>query len=355
MSYYAMTRILYLDAVNPNSRVLEQAAATIRAGGLVAFPTETVYGLGADARNPEAVARIYQAKGRPAHNPLIVHIADRADLATVARAEPPTALLDAFWPGPLTLVLPRHPDIAPAVSAGRETVAVRLPDHPVARALIAAAGPIAAPSANRFTRPSATTAAHVLEDLDGVVNLILDGGSTRIGLESTVLDLTGNVPVVLRPGGVSVEQLRFYLPGLTVAASAIALDDAAARPASPGMLIKHYAPDAELVMFAGPPAAVIHYMQHVAAQQSAKGRRVGVLGIDEDAPHFEELPVIYQTLGPADDLERIAHNLFAALRALDARGVDLILVRRPGAAGLGLAIGDRLLRAANGHLVEIGR
>ncbi len=242
------TRVIPVHPEQPEPDIIRQAADILRAGGLVAFPTETVYGLGANALDAGAIARIYEAKGRPANNPLIVHIAYIEQLEQVAIDIPEVArrLAAAFWPGPLTLVMKRHARIPESVSLGRDTVAVRLPSHPVAHALIEAAGvPVVAPSANRFTRPSATSAEHVRSDLDGGVEIILDGGPTPIGVESTVLDVTHDPPLLLRPGGVPVEALREYVPDVQHSSEIVALDNTQARPASPGMLSKHYSPQAK--------------------------------------------------------------------------------------------------------------
>lgn len=341
------TQVLPVRPGAPEPEHIARAAAIIRGGGLVAFPTETVYGLGADALNQAAVARIFVAKGRPVYDPLIVHIASPAELAQVARTVPERArgLAERFWPGPLTLVLPRGAAVPTIVTAGLETVAVRCPDHPVALALIAASRtPIAAPSANRFGRTSPTTAQHVLDDLNGRIELILDAGPTPIGVESTVLDLTGPEPVILRPGGIPREALEAVL-GPVAVREQIAIPEAG-LPA-PGLLARHYAPRAELRLFLGPPAAVLSAMHAAAEAYCAAGRRVGILVADEDAPAFADLDVIGETVGPAADLAVVARRLFGALRALDAQGVDLILARDFAAHGLGSAVRDRLHRAAD--------
>jgi L-threonylcarbamoyladenylate synthase len=291
---------------------------------------------------------------------LIVHVADLAELpevtadATAGLSDIVACLAAAFWPGPLTLVLPRGPRVAPNVSAGRDTVAVRIPSHPVALALLRASGlPIAAPSANLFSRPSPTTAQHVLEDLAGRVDLILDGGPTTIGLESTVVDLTVDPPRLLRPGGVPVETLRVLVPTLHVPARPVVrpLEEATAAP---GMLLKHYAPRARMALVRGDMASARRIVENVAALLAPHGLRVGVLAADEEAPAFAGLPVEVATLGSARELDAVARALFARLRELDGRGVDLILARELPAAGLGLAIGDRLYRAAQGHVLGPG-
>ncbi|MBZ0296546.1 MAG: threonylcarbamoyl-AMP synthase [Anaerolineae bacterium] len=356
MGNLTYTRLIAIDAEHPDPETIQLAAEQVQKGGLVAFPTETVYGLGANALDASAIGKIYSAKGRPSNNPLIAHIATLEQIEQVAVDIPETAyqLAAYFWPGPLTLVLPRHERVPDVASAGRDTVAVRFPAHPVARALIKAAGvPIVAPSANRFTRPSATTAQHVLADLNGRVDIILDGGPTHIGVESTVLDLTAPTPIVLRPGGVTLEALQTVLPEILAPAQHVPMDDAEARPASPGMLIKHYSPNAEVLVFDGEAEAVTRRMRETASQRMADGQRVGLLLTDEDRPAFADLPVVVQPLGAAHDLAHIAQQLFAGLRALDAQQVDVILARQFPAEGMGRAIADRLLRAAEGRVIEV--
>ena len=342
------TEVLAVDSERPEGAALARAAAVICDGGLVAFPTETVYGLGADATSAAAVARIFEAKQRPASDPLIVHVAAPDEVAHVAFDPPPLAarLAEGFWPGPLTLVLPRAEVIPASVSAGRATVAVRMPDHPVALALIRAAGrPIAAPSANLFSRPSPTTARHVLEDLDGRIDLVLDGGPTPVGVESTVVDLTVDPPAVLRPGGVSLEALRAVVPGIELRLRRLEVDSTEA--AAPGMLLKHYSPRAELLLFAGADAAA--HLVTEAERLVGEGRRVGVLTYDGEAA---PAGATAEDLGPTEAPEQTARRLFAALRALDGRGVDVILARAPDRRGLGLAVWDRLVRAAEGRVLE---
>ncbi len=356
MAYHAKTHVISINAQQPAAPIIAEAAAIIQAGGLVAFPTETVYGLGANALNEAAVQRIYSAKGRPANNPLIVHIATHEQLAAVAMNVPDVAdpLIAAFWPGALTLVLERHAQLPDSVSLGRTTVAVRMPSHPVAQALLHAAGmPIVAPSANRFTRPSGTSAQHVYDDLAGHVDLILDAGPTPIGLESTVLDLTVSPPLVLRPGGITLEALQTVIPTIQQRHHHIEMDDQAARPASPGMLTKHYSPNATVLLFTGPFDAVTDQMQATAHEQLADGKTVGILTTDEDQAFFSDLDATVLSLGSQTDLAQIGRNLFAALRELDTRHVDVILVRQFAAEGLGVSIADRLLRAAEGQVIVV--
>jgi L-threonylcarbamoyladenylate synthase len=346
------TLVLRLDARQPDSHLIERAAAALRDGGLVAFPTETVYGLGADATSAPAVNRIFTAKGRPASDPIIVHLYDLAQLEQVAVGVPGLAydLARRFWPGPLTLVLKRNARIPPNVSAGLETVAVRMPDHPAALALFRAADlPVAAPSANRFARPSATTAAHVLEDLDGRIDVVLDGGPTVIGLESTVLDLTKPAPVVLRPGGITLEMLRAVIPDVALVSRHLQPDDAGIE--APGMLLKHYSPRAELLLFTGEPERVIPRMQAAVKDYLQAGQRVGILLPDEDADVFEGADVLVFRLGARENLAQLGANLFTGLRELDRQSADVILTRAVERSGLGVAIYDRLLRAAEGHII----
>lgn len=347
------TVVLAVDPVCPEAAAIRRAAAVLRNGGLVAFPTETVYGLGANALVECAVQGIFAAKDRPAYDPLIVHLAGREWLSDVAAGVPPLAceLADRFWPGPLTLVLPRHARIPSVVTAGGPTVAVRVPAHPVALALIRAAGvPVAAPSANRFGRLSPTQAAHVLDDLDGRIDLVLDGGPTPVGVESTVLSLAAPVPTILRPGGISREALEAALGQVDVLERALLPDEGVS---SPGTLTKHYAPRARLVLYRGGREGVLQAMDRAASQLVDEGERVGMLVADEDFAAFDGATVLLQSVGAAEDLADVARRLFASLRALDQAGVSVILVRDFGASGLGLAIRDRLVRAADGRVLEV--
>lgn len=330
------------------------AAALIRAGELVAFPTETVYGLGGAALQPAAVAKIFAAKGRPAEDPLIVHLAAAADLPLVAAHLPPLAaqLAARHWPGPLTLILPRGVHVPLSVSAGRDTVAVRVPDHPVAHALItAAATPIAAPSANRFGHTSPTSAAHVLDDLDGRIAAVIDGGSTQIGVESTVLDLTSEPPALLRPGGVSLEALRDLIGEVAVGSRAAYAPGAGMI--APGLLDRHYAPDNALWLVIGPPEAARDWLAEQIRAYTADGLRVGLLVPNEDVALLAGPGVDAEPLGPTSEPETIARNLYAALRALDARRPNLMLARDIGATGIAHAVRDRLTRAAAGRVVRL--
>jgi L-threonylcarbamoyladenylate synthase len=346
------TERIALDPADPDPTALGRAAAVIRAGGLVAFPTETVYGLGANALDPAAAARIFVAKRRPAHDPLIVHVAAFADLERLVRDWPPggaaAALAARFWPGPLTLVLPRHERVPGVVTAGGPTVAVRCPNHPLALALLrAAVTPVAAPSANLFGHTSPTTAQHVWDDLAGRIDLILDGGPTPLGVESTVLDLTADPPAILRPGGVTREELAAVLGGVLGEVQAAPLRAPDAPLASPGLLARHYAPHTPLHLFAGDDATVTRCMAAAAQAAQAQGKRVALLIADEDYPAFATLDCLLVSLGALADPAGIARALYGSLRALDGVGVDLILARDVAAVGIGAAIHDRLRRAAD--------
>ena len=313
-----------------------EAARILRAGGLVAFPTETVYGLGADATNPAAVAKIFAAKGRPATNPLIVHVADAGTARRYVGAWPEKAALLAarFWPGPLTLVLPRSPQLAPAVSAGLATVGLRVPDHPVALELLQYfGGPVAAPSANRSNRVSPTTAQHVREELGDVVDVILDGGPCRVGIESTVLDLSGERPVILRPGGVPRGQVEAVVGPVDVATS---VHDPAEPAKSPGRQETHYAPRAPA--YRVPPlrwSDAVARMGHL-----PRGRHV-LLALNLPDGESHEVTSIAMPQEPAE----YARRLYAALRQADGLGADAILIELPPEEPQWEAVRDRISRA----------
>lgn len=355
------TRVLHVDRDRPDPAVIEAAAQALRAGQLVVFPTETVYGLGAHALDPAAVQKIFEAKERPANDPLIVHIAHIGQVNQCAAGMPPRArkLGLSFWAGPLTMILPKRPEVPDLVTAGLPSVAVRVPSHRVARALMEMAGvPVAAPSANRFSRPSPTTAQHVLEDLDGRVDLILDGGPTDIGLESTIVDFTVDPPVIRRPGGITIEQVRALVPDVTLAEGLATGDQ---PQVAPGQLLRHYAPVAEMTLYEGEPSAVVPRLAADARTAVARGNVIGILAPEEDsialapliAPSAAAGKIVVQPFGSRADLERAGRELFASIRTLDATGVSAILASSPGTEGLGRAIRDRLMRAANGRFRTI--
>lgn len=342
-----MVQVIKIHPQTPEPERIRPAADALRKGELVAFPTETVYGLGANALDARAVARIFVAKGRPADDPLIVHLAETAWLPRAAAEIPPVAwrLADAFWPGPLTLILPKRQEIPDLVTAGKGTVAVRVPAHPVALALIRSADVlVAAPSANRFGHISPTRASHVLADLGEQIEILVDGGETHIGIESTVLDLTSAIPTILRPGGVTREQLSGLL-GEAVAVRGAAT--AEGPQASPGLLQQHYSPHAELVYLLGSDrAAALETLRQMAKAALSQGRRVGVLVVEEDLLAFHDLPVLSASLGAGNDLWQAANRLYARMRWLDEQRADLILARDLGDQGPALALRDRLHRAA---------
>jgi len=353
MPYRVHTRYLTVSHHQANEKAYRDATDILKSGGLVAFPTETVYGLGAHALDAEAVGRIFEAKERPNTDPIIVHIHDIAQLNHLARDIPQLAydLADRFWPGALTLILHRHANVPNIITAGQETVAIRMPSHPIARALLQTSNlPIGAPSANRFSRPSPTTAEHVRVDLDGRVDLILDGGATDIGVESTIIDLTQHIPTVLRPGGVALEALQAFVNPLQFKPRFLP-EDGQAVPA-PGNLIKHYSPDADVLVYDGDYETVHEVIRLATKGYLQAGRKVGLLLMDADIPLYDALSgVVIATLG--QDNDAMAENLFAGLRDLDSTGVSVILVRAPDEIGLGLAIRDRLIRAGEGKIIRV--
>ena len=346
------------------NKELSEAARLLCEGALVAFPTETVYGLGANALDADAVTAIFAAKGRPSDNPLIVHIADRDGLSGLVREIPEIAekLMNTFWPGALTLVCHRHPDVPDVVTAGLDTVAVRMPVHPVALALIRAAGvPVAAPSANRSGRPSPTTAAHVLEDMNGRIPMILDGGACEVGVESTVLDVTVSPPMILRPGGVTREMLEAVIGPVALDP---ALSEQAARPRSPGMKYTHYAPTAPMTLYEGEPGLVGARVMADAKRLAALGQRVGVLCSEEwrvawthrqtEVPASIPGSVLPIAVGSRTMPGSAASGIFAALREFDAAQVDVILAEGVLETGIGQAVMNRLRKAAGGNIIRCG-
>lgn len=337
-------------ASEPSRSSLRRAAEILRAGGIVALPTETVYGLGGNALEAAAVAKIFAAKDRPSWDPLIVHISDTEMLQQVVASIPENAkkLMDAFWPGPLTLLLPKGFAIPDAVTAGRSRVGVRMPQHPVAHALIREAGmPIAAPSANRFGRTSPTTAEHVAEDLEGRIDAILDSGKTAHGLESTVIDACENPCIIYRPGIISLEAI------LAAGVEAVLFREAAEKhttePASlpsPGVGLRHYAPKAKLILIDGSGEAQIAAFREALQQAQQNGARPGVMLPDTFENAANESRAIIYRWGKWSDAEELAQRLFAGLRSLDKAGAAVIVCPLPATVGIGLAIRDRLLKAA---------
>jgi L-threonylcarbamoyladenylate synthase len=331
-----MTLVLPVTPESPDDESLARAASVIQSGGLVAFPTETVYGLGADAMNESAVQKIFRAKGRPADNPLIVHVYTREMLDRVALMPGNKAelLIDMYWPGPLTLVFNRRAEVAPSVSAGLDTVAVRMPDHPVALAFISRAGtPLAAPSANRSGRPSPTSAAHVMADLDGRIDLVLDGGSTNIGIESTVLDVTADPPTILRPGWITEEHLTRVIGRVRSS------PDEAQLMRSPGTRYRHYSPRARMILCKGGDRDQIDML----CRDLPDRFKIGFVGYTR--PRVEN-PNLHTIILDANAID-YGRRLYSVLRELDDRGIDVIIVEAISEQGEGMAVMDRLRRAAS--------
>ena len=357
------TRFLTIDCDAPQTEQIEAAAQIIRTGGLVAFPTETVYGLGGNALDPTASAKIYAAKGRPSDNPLIAHIAEREDLYELVSEIPAAAekLMDLYWPGPMTLVFPKTDKVPYSTTGGLDTVAVRMPSHPVARALIRAAGvPIAAPSANVSGRPSPTKAEHVLEDMDGRIDMILDGGEVGIGLESTIVDLTGEVPSLLRPGFISEEMLKDVLGQVEVDAASVGPMDPEVQPKAPGMKYRHYAPKADMTIIRGNQDKVIETICEKAARALQRGKKVGIVCTEESLPVYQERLLTVTdgeldlaVIGSRRDPSTIAHNLFDVLRSFDGQQVDRIYSESFEGGQLGDAIMNRLKKAAGYHIIDV--
>ena len=331
-----------VDCAEKDQIEIKEAAQLLIENEVVAFPTETVYGLGANARSEEAVHKIFAAKGRPSDNPLIIHIADQKQLYDLVEEIPPVAeqLMNAFWPGPLTLVFRKKGGLSKGATAGLSTVAVRMPNHPIALALIEAADlPIAAPSANTSGKPSPTTAQHVVKDLTGKISGIVDGGETGVGVESTVVDVTEGIPVILRPGGVTKEDIVEVVGEVR---EDLALHNVEAAPKSPGMKYTHYAPDAPFVLLNGSEA----YIQRFVSEQKRLGKKVGVLTTEENQHAYDADIVV--TCGRREQLSTVATELYQALRTFDEHDVDLIVGEVFPRAGIGEAIMNRLMKAA-GH------
>ena len=339
-----MKTVYFKEATKEN---IAAAAKIIRDGGLLAIPTETVYGLGANALDETAVLHIFEAKGRPQDNPLIIHVPDASWLERYCKSVPPEAyaLAERFWPGPLTMILPRKPIVPLRTTGGLETVGVRCPDHAVTRAIIAAAGvPIAAPSGNTSGRPSPTCIADMIEDMDGKIDGMFDGGACAVGVESTIIDLTCTPPRLLRPGGLPLESLEEVLGHIEVDKAVVSLLKDGERPKAPGMKYRHYAPKAPVTVVTGAPEASARYIrEHVPAG-------AGVICFSEYTGGFPGC--VIHDLGPSTDKAEQARRVFDALREFDHEAVPEIYAQCPDAAGLGLAVGNRLKKAAGFHVIE---
>lgn len=340
------------ELMQPTREAIYKASALLRAGALVAFPTETVYGLGADALNADAARAIFAAKGRPADNPLIVHVPSIDAVEPLCHIPPAArALMNAFCPAPLTLIMPKKPCVPTVVTAGLDSVAIRIPRHPVALALLRACGlPVAGPSANRSGKPSPTTAKHVLDDLNGRIPLILDGGACDVGLESTVMDMTSDIPTILRPGAMTPEMLLTVLPEVRVADSVLRPLREGEKALSPGMRYRHYAPHGQLTLITGAPERVRALCERRYREAVARGVKARVLAFEEHMPAFTSCAA--ESIGSLTKPETVAQRLFAILREMDDEGVEQIDCEALDPQGIGLAIMNRLSRAAAFHQIN---
>jgi L-threonylcarbamoyladenylate synthase len=349
------TLLLKVNPENPNSAKIQLAAKIIRGGGLVAFPTETVYGLGADALNSEAVLALFEAKKRPLDNPPIVHVSDPEEVYRLVEEVPAKAqiLMEKFWPGPLTIIF-KSSKIMPKVTvANLDTVAIRMPKHKVPLELIKLSScPIAAPSANLAGKPSPTTAQHVFEDLNGRIDAIIDGGATNIGVESTVVDLSVDPPILLRPGGTPFEALKNVLFDMKLHVFVQAEQELELHEIrSPGMKHKHYAPKAEVILIDGKVPGVMAKVKELSESFKHKGQKVGILATDETQTAYKA--DIIKSLGSRSNLASVAQNLFRLLREVDAENVDVIIAEGVSSDGLGLAVMNRLRKASGYHIIKV--
>ncbi|MDL2301600.1 threonylcarbamoyl-AMP synthase [Lachnospiraceae bacterium OttesenSCG-928-D06] len=332
-------------------QILQEAGEIIKSGGVVAFPTETVYGLGAHALKADSAKKIYAAKDRPSDNPLIIHISQFEDIYSITSNLPEAAvqIAKAFWPGPLTMILPKGKSVPYETTGGLDTVAVRLPEHPIARKLIEHSGGfVAAPSANRSGRPSPTLAQYVIEDMQGRIDMIIDGGEVGIGIESTIIDLTISPPQILRPGAITLQMLRNLLGEVEVD-SAILSENSTKAPRAPGMKYRHYAPKGELVIVTGKTEFVIKHINHKAEKAQKAGEKTGIIGSFENIKQYR--CDVVKCIGSREDEESIAKNLYRILREFDTEGITQIYSESFEGDGMGDAIMNRLLKAA-GHRIE---
>lgn len=344
------TKIIKLDELNPKREEIRKGAEIIRKGGTVAFPTETVYGLGANALDEKAIDKIFLAKGRPQDNPLILHVSKIDEVYPLIKDIPYGAipLMKKFWPGPLTIIFKKSEKVLDKVTGGLDTVAIRMPKHKVASMLIEESGvPIAAPSANISGRPSPTNAQHVIEDLNGKVDMIIDGGSTLVGVESTVLDMSSEVPTILRPGGITYEDLLTIFPEVQYDMSIIKEDENIV-PKSPGQKYKHYAPKAKMIVFVGDLNKVALNINNLASKYIFEGKKVGIMATEETLNKYKKGHII--DVGSRENPETIAQNLFKVLRDFDELGVDIILAEGVSTEGIGTAIMNRMKKACGGDI-----
>ena len=347
------TQIIQVDEQHIQINLLRQAGEIIKAGGLVAFPTETVYGLGGDALNPASSRKIYEAKGRPSDNPLIVHICRMEDLPYLVKEIPEAAkkLADAFWPGPLTMIFRKSPAVPTETTGGLATVAVRMPSHKTALSFIREAGGyVAAPSANRSGKPSPTCAKYVEEDMAGRIEMILDGGDVEIGLESTIVDMTEEIPVILRPGYITKEMLEEALGSVREDGTMMS-DESGQAPKAPGMKYRHYAPKGSLVIVDGEEARVTAYINEQLERLRREGHRTGVIGTDATIARYRG--DVCKSAGSREDENTIAKELYRILREFDDEEVTAIFSESFDTAGIGQAIMNRLLKAAGHHMIHL--
>lgn len=345
------TKIFRINSESIDKQKLLEAAKILQSGGVVAFPTETVYGLGGNALDEKAVEKIFTAKGRPSDNPLIVHLSKFEDINKLCDDIPAVTkiLADRFWPGPLTMIVPRSLQVPDIVTAGLDTVAIRIPSHPIANTLIELAGlPIAAPSANLSGKPSPTNEEHVIEDLMGRVDAIVCGGYTKVGVESTVLDITSNPPMILRPGGVTKEEIEEVIGQVSIDPS---LKNEVITPKSPGMKYTHYAPRADVLIVKGELKEMINKINTLAEEREEQGLRVGIMATDETINQYSKGEII--SVGSRRDLKTVATNLFKVLREFDKRQVDIILSEGFEEVGIGQAIMNRLTKAAGYNIINL--
>jgi len=348
-----ITVVKTTDSENIDQNVIEEAADILRKGGLVAFPTETVYGLGANGLDENACRKIYEAKGRPSDNPLILHIGEREQLDRIAEEIPDCAemIMDAFWPGPITIIFKKKSIVPDSVTGNFGTVAVRFPSNKIARSLINAADlPIAAPSANTSGKPSPTRASHVLFDMDGKIDMIIDGGAAKFGLESTIIDVSGDVPTVLRPGAITLEMLEDVL-GYVELDPALSGAQVKAAPKAPGMKYTHYSPNAKVILVRGEKEKVIEKINSLVEERKKEGLKTGVMATDEDAERYNAHIVL--SLGSRKNEEEIGSNLFKVLRKFDYLGADIVYSEVFDETGEGAAIMNRLKKAAGNVCIEV--
>lgn len=353
------TKIVKIDIDNIDESQIEEAGKIIREGGLVAFPTETVYGLGADALNKDASAKIYAAKGRPSDNPLIAHISDISMLEQLVVDVPPVAeqLIEAFWPGPMTLIFKKSNIVPKTTTGGLDTLAVRFPNHPIAKALIDAAGvSIAAPSANLSGKPSPTLGEHVVDDMDGRIDMIIDGGMVGMGLESTIIDVTVTPPMILRPGFITYEMVKDLIGEIQVDKAIFAKPEEGLKPKAPGMKYRHYAPTADFIIYRGQADRVAEKIISKANEKTAVGMKVGIITANQHIQMYEgklQQNIKVVSLGDLDKPETIANHLFKALRDFDKDETDIIFGEAFSQDNVGAAIMNRLTKAAGYNILDV--